>query len=119
MTSSELHRGHLEGVVRSIAAASYHARGPGLLVEGYPGPGRFLLLDRLRRHVRAVFALLDANTELVLLEDAQPLQLGGDELEGVKRAPQPAVHLSPLYSSPVDWKPRADGGALSLVMVYT
>jgi hypothetical protein len=47
----------------------------------------------------AVELLLDTDAELVLFEDAQPLQLGADDLESVKRAPQPArqlVHLSTL-----------------------
>src|SRR5215210_8064331 len=79
-----------------------------------PRPGALLLLGQ--RHVRAVpfGGLLETNAEFVLLQDPQPLQLGGDQLQGVQLA-CPAcvfVHL-PLLSVRGRGRPWRNPGPLN------
>src|SRR5215208_1670923 len=89
-------------IPQKVTNVSIYDKEPGR-PEGYPGPRPFLLLVcghvRARHISLAVGGLLKTNTEFVLLEDPQPLQLRGDVLQGVQLAPLACllVHL-PLLS---------------------
>src|SRR5829696_2630608 len=71
--------------------------------EGCPDPRPFLLL--VFRHVRAapLGGLPESNTEFVLLQDPQPLQLANDVLQGVQFAPLACVLVHLPLLSVRDW----------------
>jgi hypothetical protein len=63
--------------------------GAGVSSKGSPGPlGYSLLLVTNLRNIRAATfgTLLELDAELVLLQDPEPLQLGGYVLEGIDEA---------------------------------
>jgi hypothetical protein len=63
--------------------------------SGTPARSVYLLLNGSRRHVRVALLVLDPDAELVFLKDAQPLQLGGDDVEVLDYAVE-FLRLPPL-----------------------